>query len=204
VCARTPAECWHRARAAYPRRCSLKRECSLWLEFGWIPRKSARPSKGIICDDISEFESHMPSHAVGSLWRVSLRAAPFALTRSELGGSRSTAAALGTPTTLYAVWYPASSSFSAARGLQCIVERSAHCYQCARHCSPYRFHGRNRGCASRTVDGVTLRLRLRFAWHPRTAGKRALVRPSVQRGEFSFLARRQHPDQHTASHPGAL
>jgi hypothetical protein len=33
-------------------------------------RKSLRPFKGIICDDISEFESHMPSHAVGSLWRV--------------------------------------------------------------------------------------------------------------------------------------
>src|SRR6516162_142916 len=27
-------------------------------------RKSVRPSKGIICDDISEFESYMPSHAV--------------------------------------------------------------------------------------------------------------------------------------------
>jgi hypothetical protein len=27
--------------------------------------KSARAFKGIICDDISEFESHMPSHAVG-------------------------------------------------------------------------------------------------------------------------------------------
>src|SRR5215831_17213642 len=33
-------------------------------------RKSVRPFKGIFCDDISEFESHMPSHAVGSLWRV--------------------------------------------------------------------------------------------------------------------------------------
>jgi hypothetical protein len=31
--------------------------------------ESARAFKGIICDDISEFESHMPSHAVGSLWR---------------------------------------------------------------------------------------------------------------------------------------
>jgi hypothetical protein len=31
------------------------------------PRKSVRPFKGIICGDISEFESHMPSHAVGSL-----------------------------------------------------------------------------------------------------------------------------------------
>src|SRR5437016_14615982 len=31
--------------------------------------ESARAFKGIICDDISEFESHMPSHAVWSLWR---------------------------------------------------------------------------------------------------------------------------------------
>ena len=28
-------------------------------------RKSVQSFKGIICDDISEFESHMPSHAVG-------------------------------------------------------------------------------------------------------------------------------------------
>ena len=34
------------------------------------PSKSVRPFKGIFCDDISEFESHMPSQAVGSLWRV--------------------------------------------------------------------------------------------------------------------------------------
>jgi hypothetical protein len=27
-----------------------------------------RPFKGIFCDDISEFESYMPSHAVRSLW----------------------------------------------------------------------------------------------------------------------------------------
>src|SRR5262249_24814061 len=33
-------------------------------------RKSVRSFKGIICVDISEFESHMPSQAVGSLWRV--------------------------------------------------------------------------------------------------------------------------------------
>jgi hypothetical protein len=32
--------------------------------------ESARTFKGIICDDISEFESSHPSHAVGSLWRV--------------------------------------------------------------------------------------------------------------------------------------
>jgi hypothetical protein len=30
-------------------------------------RKSVRSFKGIICVDISEFESYMPSHAVGSL-----------------------------------------------------------------------------------------------------------------------------------------
>ena len=30
-------------------------------------RRSARAFKGIICDDISEFESYMPSHAVRSL-----------------------------------------------------------------------------------------------------------------------------------------
>jgi hypothetical protein len=29
------------------------------------PRKSVRPFKGIFCADVSEFESHMPSHAVG-------------------------------------------------------------------------------------------------------------------------------------------
>ena len=32
--------------------------------------KSVRPFKEIFCDDIWEFESYMPSHAVGSLWRV--------------------------------------------------------------------------------------------------------------------------------------
>src|SRR5215472_4220615 len=32
--------------------------------------ESARAFKGIICDDISEFESHMPSHAVRSLWLI--------------------------------------------------------------------------------------------------------------------------------------
>jgi hypothetical protein len=29
--------------------------------------KFVRPFKGIFCDDISEFESYHPSHAVGSL-----------------------------------------------------------------------------------------------------------------------------------------
>jgi hypothetical protein len=32
------------------------------------PRKSVRPFKGIICDDISEFKSYMPSQQVQSLW----------------------------------------------------------------------------------------------------------------------------------------
>src|SRR5262245_1422118 len=36
-----------------------------------VSRKSPRLFKGIICDDISEFESHMPSHAVRSLWAMS-------------------------------------------------------------------------------------------------------------------------------------
>src|SRR5690348_13878571 len=34
------------------------------------PWKSVQPFKGIFCDDISEFESSHPSHAVGSRWRV--------------------------------------------------------------------------------------------------------------------------------------
>jgi hypothetical protein len=33
--------------------------------------ESARAFKGIICDDISEFESHMPSQPVSSLWVMS-------------------------------------------------------------------------------------------------------------------------------------
>jgi hypothetical protein len=35
----------------------------IWLD----PRKFVRPFKQIICGDVSEFESHMPSHAVLSL-----------------------------------------------------------------------------------------------------------------------------------------
>jgi hypothetical protein len=34
-------------------------------------RKSVRSFKGIICVDISEFESYMPSQAVCSLWAMS-------------------------------------------------------------------------------------------------------------------------------------
>jgi hypothetical protein len=38
-------------------------EAGIWRDS----RKSVRPCKGIICGDISEFESDMPSHAVRSL-----------------------------------------------------------------------------------------------------------------------------------------
>src|SRR3984893_2770372 len=55
----------------------LKREWSPWPQFGSDPGKSARAFKGIICDDISEFESHMPSHAVRSR-PAKMRAPPTA------------------------------------------------------------------------------------------------------------------------------
>jgi hypothetical protein len=45
--------------------------------------KSARAFKGIICDDISEFESHMPSHAVRSLKGTRARS-KFPLSKSFL------------------------------------------------------------------------------------------------------------------------
>src|SRR5215471_17663053 len=38
--------------------------------------ESARAFKGIICVDVSEFESYMPSHGVGSLWGRRDRSAP--------------------------------------------------------------------------------------------------------------------------------
>jgi hypothetical protein len=43
---------------------------TIWL----VARKSARPFKGIIFPDVSEFESYMPSHAVG-LWASSRQVA---------------------------------------------------------------------------------------------------------------------------------
>src|SRR6516164_7687600 len=46
----------------------LKREWSPRPKFGADGANPRDLSKGIICDDISEFESHTPSHAVGSLW----------------------------------------------------------------------------------------------------------------------------------------
>ena len=43
-----------------------------------------RPFKGIICDDISQFESHMPSHAVASLSRIYPRRAAAIFQRDDL------------------------------------------------------------------------------------------------------------------------
>jgi hypothetical protein len=64
-----PAEILAYARAAYPQRRSSNAKVSkARIRLG--SRKSVRSFKGIICVDISEFESYMPSHAVGSLWRV--------------------------------------------------------------------------------------------------------------------------------------
>src|SRR5262249_5901753 len=56
-------------RAAYPGAAAQTRVVSM-AEIRLGSWESARAFKGIICDDISKFESHMPSHAVGSLWRV--------------------------------------------------------------------------------------------------------------------------------------
>ncbi len=52
-------------RAASPRRRSSSGN-SLCGQNSVGSRESARPFKGIICDDISEFESRMPRQAVGS------------------------------------------------------------------------------------------------------------------------------------------
>jgi len=54
-----------------------------------VSRKSTRLFKGIICDDISEFESHMPSHAVGSLPANKLSAVHARMSRGTLPYSRS-------------------------------------------------------------------------------------------------------------------
>jgi hypothetical protein len=57
---------WHSARAAPPTvaaRTRIVSAAAIRLDH----RKSVRPFKGIFCDDISEFESYMPSQAVRSL-----------------------------------------------------------------------------------------------------------------------------------------
>src|SRR5690349_20878200 len=52
-------------RAAYPRAAAQTRVVSL-AGIRLRSWESARVFKGIICADVSEFESYMPSHAVGS------------------------------------------------------------------------------------------------------------------------------------------
>src|SRR6516162_731560 len=69
VCARA-RDAGRRARAAYHRAAAQTRMVSV-ARIRLVSRKSTRLFKGIICDDISEFESHMPSHAVWSLWAMS-------------------------------------------------------------------------------------------------------------------------------------
>ena len=69
VGARTPAGCCTGPELRTPGAAPQTRMVSVArIRLGsW---ESARAFKGIICDDVSEFESYMPSHAVGSLWRV--------------------------------------------------------------------------------------------------------------------------------------
>jgi DNA methylase len=57
-------------RAAYPRPCSSNASGLHGRNSARIG-ESARAFKGIICDDVSEFESDMPSHAVWSVWAIS-------------------------------------------------------------------------------------------------------------------------------------
>src|SRR6516164_7408778 len=63
VCARA-RDAGRRARAAYHGAAAQTRMLSV-ARIRLVSCKSTRLFKGIICDDISEFESHMPSHAVG-------------------------------------------------------------------------------------------------------------------------------------------
>ena len=63
-----PAEILAYSRAVYPqRRTPNAHSLQNQKSAGFL--ESLRAFKGISCDDISEFESHMPSHAVASLWR---------------------------------------------------------------------------------------------------------------------------------------
>jgi hypothetical protein len=54
---------WTAGHSPVARRAAVVSVARIWLH----PRKFVRPFKGIICGDISEFESYHPSHAVG-LW----------------------------------------------------------------------------------------------------------------------------------------
>src|SRR6516225_4625848 len=102
LCAESPAQteqwcCWLcRRRNIFGRTCARgrgMRDAGRWSELRipgiaaqtrmvslarirLVSRKSPRIFKRIICDDVSEFEFHMPSHAVRSLSRVWVTAAP--------------------------------------------------------------------------------------------------------------------------------
>src|SRR5260370_3347063 len=64
VCARTPGDVGTEAELSTPGAAAQTRVASR-AGIRLDPPKSTRLFKGIICDDVSEFESHMPSHAVG-------------------------------------------------------------------------------------------------------------------------------------------
>ena len=66
VCARVRDAAGPTGAAAQTRMVSVAR-------IRLVSRKSTRLFKGIICDDISEFESYMPSQAVGSLQHMQRR-----------------------------------------------------------------------------------------------------------------------------------
>jgi hypothetical protein len=65
VCARA-REAGRRSELRIPGIAAQTRMVSL-ARIRLVSRKSPRIFKRIICDDVSEFESHMPSHAVRSL-----------------------------------------------------------------------------------------------------------------------------------------
>ena len=69
VCART-RDAGRRSELRIPGIAAQTRMVSL-ARIRLASRKSPRIFKRIICDDVSEFESHMPSQAVGSLWTMS-------------------------------------------------------------------------------------------------------------------------------------
>jgi len=55
-------------------------------EFRLDSRKSVQPFNGMICADVSEFESHMPSHAVGLFERCNVE---FRIATDEVEVTRS-------------------------------------------------------------------------------------------------------------------
>src|SRR5262245_56692259 len=86
VCARA-RDAGRRARAAYDRRDLQTRMVSV-ARIRLVSRKSPRLFKGIICDDISEFESHMPSQPVESPW-IMCRLRKYTRRSRDLGECRS-------------------------------------------------------------------------------------------------------------------